>query len=278
MNVNGWIAHEAAQRRRLRPRNPFIGKWCLCMSLRGGSTFANLVWLGLNLYLTVLSFESRSPIYSYLNYTAFMVTGVISLVFCLVTLWTLFALFQNKAHILRLSHMLTWCAVIAFLTDSFINIIVFGVLRGDYETWCLDKSRNYVDEQVTAILGNGTQITMSFNPSQNGMDLYNCHKMWEDELKLGIVVWIVFTIIYMYWAACLWSYAQKKRMELIEAHAINDQPNMMMNLPPGGDINEAAWEDSHGKSMAEGVREIYSGLRSMLNRNRVPPEETVKFG
>jgi hypothetical protein len=93
--------------------------------------------------------------------------------------------------------MMTWCAVIAFLTDSFINIIVFGVLRGDYETWCLDKSRNYVDEQVTAILGNGTQITMSFSPSQNGMDLYNCHKMWEDELKLGIVVWIVFTIVYV---------------------------------------------------------------------------------
>jgi hypothetical protein len=45
MNVNGWIAHEASQRRRLRPRNPFIGKWCLCMSLRGGSTVANLVWL-----------------------------------------------------------------------------------------------------------------------------------------------------------------------------------------------------------------------------------------
>lgn len=67
-------------------------------------------------------------------------------------------------------------------------------------------------------------------------------------------------------------------MELMEQHAINDQPNMMMNLPPGGDINEAAWEDSRGKSMAEGVREIYSGLRSMLNRNRVPPEETVKFG
>jgi hypothetical protein len=104
---------------------------------------------------------------------------------------------QNKPHILRLSHMLTWCAVIAFLTDAFINIIIFGVLRGDYETWCLNKSRNYVDEQVTAILGNGTQITFSFNPSQSGVDLYNCEKMWQDELKLGIVVWIVLTIVYV---------------------------------------------------------------------------------
>jgi hypothetical protein len=61
-------------------------------------------------------------------------------------------------------------------------------------------------------------------------------------------------------------------------HALNNQPNVMMNLPPGADIHEAAWNESHGKSMAEGVREIYAGLRAMLNRNRVPPEGEVKFG
>jgi hypothetical protein len=59
---------------------------------------------------------------------------------------------------------------------------------------------------------------------------------------------------------------------------MNNQPNVMMNLPPGTDINEGAWEEGQGKSMAEGVREIYSGLRSMLNRNKVPPEDSVKFG
>ncbi|GAB5586703.1 hypothetical protein Unana1_01603 [Umbelopsis nana] len=177
-----------------------------------------------------------------------------------------------------MAHQLTWLVVFAYLTDAFINIIVYGVLRDDFQSWCLNRSRSYVDEEITAILGNGTQITMSFNPSQAGVDLYNCQKMWEDELKLGIVVWLILAIVYLYWATCLWSYSQKKRYFEMYTHALNNQPNVMMNLPPGADIHEAAWNESHGKSMAEGVREIYAGLRAILNRNRVPPEGEVKFG
>lgn len=96
-----------------------------------------------------------------------------------------------------MAHQLTWLVVFAYLTDAFINIIVYGVLRDDFQSWCLNRSRSYVDEEITAILGNGTQITMSFNPSQAGVDLYNCQKMWEDELKLGIVVWLILAIVYV---------------------------------------------------------------------------------
>jgi hypothetical protein len=38
---------------------------------------------------------------------------------------------------------------------------------------------------------------MNFSPSEAGVDLYNCQKLWEDELKLGIVVWIVLAIVYV---------------------------------------------------------------------------------
>jgi hypothetical protein len=92
---------------------------------------------------------------------------------------------------------LTWLVVFGYLTDMFINIIVYGVLRDDFQNWCLDRSRSYIDEQITATLGNGTQITMNFSPSEAGVDLYNCQKLWEDELKLGIVVWIVLAIVYV---------------------------------------------------------------------------------
>jgi hypothetical protein len=202
-----------------------------------------------------------------------------------------------------MAHQLTWLAVFGFLTDAFINIIVFGVLQGDFQTWCMNRSKGYVDEQITAILGNGTQITMNFTPSQDGTDIYNCHKMWEDELKLGIVVWIVFALVYvsimnettqnkhadvsnqpsyrqLYWATCLWSYSQKKRLFEMYTIRMNQQPNVMMNLPPGADMrqDDDYYEDG-GKSMAQRSREIYAGLRAILARNRAqPPANPVKYG
>ncbi|KAG2177974.1 hypothetical protein INT43_003227 [Umbelopsis isabellina] len=278
--MNNWVHPDPIMNERMvHARHGLLVKWCGCMSLRGGSAFAAVVWLGLNIYLTVLSFEARSPIYSDLNFNALMVTGVICLLFCLGSLFTLFALFQNRPPTVRMAHQLTWLCVFAFLTDAFINIIVFGILHGDFQNWCMDRSKGYVDEQITAILGNGTQITMSFTPSQDGTDIYNCQKMWEDELKLGIVVWIVFALVYIYWATCLWSYSQKKKLLEIYTIQMNNNPNVMMNLPPGASARDVEYEDDGGKSMAQRSREIYSGLRAMLSRNRAQPQmNPVKYG
>ncbi|KAJ2957044.1 hypothetical protein NQZ79_g7181 [Umbelopsis isabellina] len=299
--MNNWVHHDPIYNERMvHARHGLVVKWCGCMSLRGGSAFAAVVWLGLNIYLTVLSFEARSrmlnvsagtefmfellifalpAIYSNLNFNALMVTGVICLLFCLGSLFTLFALFQNRPPIVRMAHQLTWLAVFAFLTDAFINIIVFGILHNDFQSWCMNRSKGYVDEQITAILGNGTQITMNFTPSQDGTDIYNCQKMWEDELKLGIVVWIVFALVYIYWATCLWSYSQKKKLLEIYTIQMNQQPNVMMNLPPGASKRDADYEDDGGKSMAQRSREIYAGLRAILSRNQAQPQiNQVKYG
>lgn len=86
-----------------------------------------------------------------------------------------------------------WMVVFIFIIDLFANIIVYGVQRPTFVDWCVTRSRNELDDQITN--GNGTQV--NFSPNQSGSDLYNCNKLWEDELKFGIVLFIMITICYV---------------------------------------------------------------------------------
>ncbi|KAI8394315.1 uncharacterized protein BYT42DRAFT_554191 [Radiomyces spectabilis] len=286
---NQWMYPEPKLRTRtLHAKHAYVRKWCGCMSLRGGGVLACFIWLGLNLYGTVMSFQSRSPIYSYLNRNALMIQGTICLIFCLVALFSLFALFVNKPVILRLGHRMTWLIVLVFLVDFFVNIIVFGVQSQPFDDWCVGKSRDVVDEQVSTTLFNGTQFHLSFTPSQAGSDLYNCHKLWQDELKFAVVVIIMIAICYIYWALCLWSYTQKQIVvlqEQLQAHtaaAAGMAPGVMMNLRPGttaadrnGESENYPVEDDQ-KSLAQWTRELFSRTRTAFSRSKGVEPHTEK--
>lgn len=83
-----------------------------------------------------------------------------------------------------------WTVVFIFLTDLFVNVIVYGVQRPQFNDWCVNRSRDLLDTN-----NNGTQI--NFTPNQAGSDLYNCNKLWEDELKFAIVLYIMISICYV---------------------------------------------------------------------------------
>ncbi|KAI8136706.1 hypothetical protein BJV82DRAFT_638484 [Fennellomyces sp. T-0311] len=178
----------------------YTRKFCGCMSLQGGGILACLIWLGLNLYGAILSFQDRSPIFSYLDHNALMVQGAVCVTFLFAALFALFALIANKPAILRNAHRTMWIVVFIFIINLFIDIILFGVQRPQFNDWCIDKSRNQLDDNVNITLVEQAQSA----------NLYNCDKLWEDELKFAIVLFVMIAICYMYWALCLWSYAQKR--------------------------------------------------------------------
>lgn len=91
---------------------------------------------------------------------------------------------------LHYGHRATWLVVVVFLLDFFISIILFGVQSGAYENWCLSVSHNVVDEHI--VLSNGNTLSILPQP-----DYFNCKKLWEDEIKLAIAVFIFMTICYV---------------------------------------------------------------------------------
>ncbi|KAI8144903.1 hypothetical protein BJV82DRAFT_667444 [Fennellomyces sp. T-0311] len=176
-----------------------------------------------------MAFQQKNPVFSYLNEIALIVLGVICVVMVAVAFYDLFALFvvslslllaqststdaetKESTYLLRLAHRVTWAIVILFLVDFFANIVLFGIQKRHYEDWCMDA---YQGEEIS--------------PS-----VFNCDKLWEDELKLGIAVFIVLCICYLYWATCLWSYAQKiVTVSREAAKALARGPPLPMVRPP----------------------------------------------
>ncbi|KAJ8662697.1 hypothetical protein O0I10_001661 [Lichtheimia ornata] len=172
----------------------FTRKFCGCMSLRGGCAMACALWIGLHLYCAILAFRYSNPVFSYLNVYALMVFGGVCCAFVVVAIFNLFSLFVESAILLRLGHRITWVIVVAFLIDYFGTIIVFSIEESSYTSWCVQSAQGR--------LSNSTA-------SPTDPAVYNCHKLWEDELKLSIAIYIVMFICYLYWATCLWSFSQK---------------------------------------------------------------------
>lgn len=157
---------------------------------------------------------SLSAIFSYLDYYAFMVMGTISLIFVVTAFFGLFALFvvhllvydlwsvftsfifiiQDSPYLIHFAHRITWVAVSLFLTNFFADIIIFSVQEQQYQNWCSNKSRDSVDEAVTTEAGVHVAATLIVEAVS---DYYNCHKLWQDELKLAIAMFIVMTICYV---------------------------------------------------------------------------------
>lgn len=76
-------------------------------------------------------------------------------------------------------------AVAAVLVDSLINAIIFMTLRSSYNTWCINNASNRFHTAV-----NGTAADML------DQDFYNCDRAWQDELKFGLLSFMMMTAFY----------------------------------------------------------------------------------
>ncbi|KAI9311622.1 hypothetical protein BX666DRAFT_910792 [Dichotomocladium elegans] len=202
INMSPWNYPEfQIQAEAVHARHSAVRKFCGCMSLRPGCALACALWIGINLYCAILAFRYSSPIFSYLNGYALVIFGAICLLFTIAAVFGLICLFVESAALLRTGHRVIWVVVVIFLMDYFGTIIVFSIEEEDYTTWCI--------QNVPAAVNSRINSTIAAIPSTVGTEIFNCHKLWEDELKLGIALYIIVFICYLYWAACLWSFAQK---------------------------------------------------------------------
>lgn len=110
---------------------------------------------------------------------------------------------------LRTSHRLTWISVIIFLIDYFVNMVIFCVQKGPFNDWCLSRSRTDTTYQINSAPDSSPIFTNSnltspihlqvsgFTPIHPGSDLYNCLRLWEDEIKFSVVVFVILFVLYV---------------------------------------------------------------------------------
>ncbi|SAM03011.1 hypothetical protein [Absidia glauca] len=262
--------------RTLHAAHSYTRKFCGCMSLRGGCTVASFIWTGINLYGCILAFQGRSPIFSYIDRTALMIQGAICLIFVLVALFAFFAVFVNMPGSLSFAHRSIWMIVIVFLIDFFVNMVLFGVQQPQFQDWCINKSRGSIRTELQSVVlsNNGTQL--SFTANVPGSDLYNCTRLWQDEVKFSVITFVMMAVCYVYWATCLWSYEQKVLVLFsseLQQGAIEDSARManlnsmngMMNMKPGKMNENVPPEDHDGqKTLAQVTTNALSSLWSKL--------------
>ncbi|RCH86201.1 hypothetical protein CU098_002485 [Rhizopus stolonifer] len=224
------------------------------------------------MYTCVLAFQKRSPVFSYLNNAALIIQGVICLLFFISALISLYSFSLARPWQLRRSHRLTWIMVIFFLSDFFANIVLFGVQKEQFKDWCIGQSRQdttyylFTHMPYNSTFNQDTQLTFaSKSPTSN---LYNCTRLWEDEVKFACVLYVILFTLYVHFAFCFWRFTQERwsayeamlRLNMMPNEAMvpnnfsmtnNNTNTMMMNLAPK-DRNKKTEEGQ--KSLAEMTR------------------------
>ncbi|CAO3593956.1 unnamed protein product [Absidia cylindrospora] len=190
--------------RYLHSSSPVLRKCCGCIHLRAGAMISCLVWVGLSLYFAAISFQHKSPFFSYMSDAAILVFGTANLFFAIIASFGIFTIFHNNWY--YVSHMAMWISIGVFilLVDALVNVIIFIVIQDEYKTWCIQSSSGALEDGVKSIPNtNATSINFS-------ADLYNCQRTWEGELKFGMLSLITIIIFYAYWAVCFYSFSIKK--------------------------------------------------------------------
>ncbi|KAI9473888.1 MAG: hypothetical protein EXX96DRAFT_579778 [Benjaminiella poitrasii] len=254
---------------------------CLCINVFYGGPLVCFIWLVVNAYACVLSFQKRSPIYSYLNSTALIIQGIVCLLFFIISLLSLYSFSLNRSRQLRKSHILIWLIVIIFLIVYFVNLILFGLQKSQFRQWCINKARDTTSNYLfTHTPSNETLLPdsqLTFTPRGDNNSLYNCTRLWEDEMKLSAVVFVILLVTYIHAALCF-RYHTYERFHIeqdIMAQMANNamlqngnmmmpnntNPTTMMNIAPEKMDNSRLQEDNGQKSLAQIVRAAFSRLR-----------------
>ncbi|KAI9243546.1 hypothetical protein BDA99DRAFT_449047 [Phascolomyces articulosus] len=197
MDFNHFLFRPFKKRRVMHTHNQALRKCCGCIHLRVGSAMACVIWMGLSLYFTIVSFQ-RQTFYSYLSDAPLIIFGVANLLLALVSFAALFAVYLDHwSHIRTAQHSIFICLFIV-LVDGLINVILFITQRDDYIFWCINAGQGGFESIV-----NITEVNVRH-------DFYNCSRTWEDELKFGLLAIFMMIGFYVYWAMCFRSYRIKK--------------------------------------------------------------------
>ncbi|KAI8068629.1 hypothetical protein BC940DRAFT_298649 [Gongronella butleri] len=205
------------KRRYLHTTSPVLRKCCGCIHLRAGSMITCFVWMGLSMYFAVVSFQHKSPFFSYMSDAGILVFGTCNLFFAIMAGYAAFTLFHNQFRYIEQVALWMLLAVAIVLIDTTVNVVIFIVIRSDYEAWCVGSAYQYLEQGVEVALNtNNTNINFF-------TDFYNCNRTWEDELKFSILCCVMMIVFYIYWAICFYSYSMKKRANVFQPALMQGQ-------------------------------------------------------
>lgn len=85
-------------------------------------------------------------------------------------------------------------------------MIIFGIQKNQFNEWCISKSHSDTVEALT--INNNTVHTFAgfdstnitgvvFFPKTEGSDIYNCTRLWEDEMKFSVVIFVILFTLYV---------------------------------------------------------------------------------
>ncbi|KAG2203231.1 hypothetical protein INT46_002513 [Mucor plumbeus] len=167
-------------------------------------------------------------------------------------------------------------------------MILFGFQKSQFNQWCINKSRQDTSNYMFLTPpNNGTLLPnsqLNFTLRENGASLYNCTRLWEDEVKLSVVVFVILFTVYIHFAMCFWRHTQvcMREFEVMAYEMANSMmqnnnmmnnnnmmmpnanPNMMMNLAPNKGRSVATNQDVKNdgqKSLAQLTRAAFGRLR-----------------
>lgn len=143
--------------------------------------------------------------YSYMPSAPITVYGVCNLILSLVSVGGIFLIIYVRRifkfilrkliyfvkdvsrYIKGLSHAI-FVSVFLVLVDTFINLILFITYKDQYSNSCITSSSNKLSTSL-----NNSSLSNDFL----GQDYYNCHNLWQDELKFSIIFFILMLAFYV---------------------------------------------------------------------------------
>lgn len=84
---------------------------------------------------------------------------------------------------------------IAVLIVTLINFILFVIDKDGFFHWCITSSASYVTEVYDQMNSNSTKVPPI--TLENGSDLYNCERLYENEVKWAFLCFVVMSIVYV---------------------------------------------------------------------------------
>lgn len=83
---------------------------------------------------------------------------------------------------------------LAVLVVTLVNFILFVKNKKDFDIWCIGTSVDYVEYEYS-LVNNDTAIPQ--NRLSNTQDIYNCDRLFYDEVKWSLLCLVIMWIVYV---------------------------------------------------------------------------------
>lgn len=84
---------------------------------------------------------------------------------------------------------------LAVLIVTLVNFILFIKGKNEFTVWCIEQSKDTIEKIYTADHKNTTSFPV--DRLNGNTDIYNCERLFQDEVKWGLICLIVMFVVYV---------------------------------------------------------------------------------